>query len=68
MLALLAKGKDQDAIATALFISPETARTHIQNIITKLGVHSRQEAVALVLEFELLERFSEGGGNRRDAG
>ena len=67
VLALLAKGKDQDAIATALFISPETARTHIQNIITKLGVHSRQEAVALVLEFELLKRFSEGGGNRRDA-
>ena len=67
VLDQLAKGQDQDAIAATLFISPETARTHIQNIITKLGVHSRQDAVAQVREFELLERFSEGGGKRRDA-
>jgi len=31
-------------------ISPQTARTHIQNILAKLGVHSRLEAAALVNE------------------
>jgi two-component system nitrate/nitrite response regulator NarL len=30
-------------------ISPETARTHIQHILAKLGVHSRLEAAAFVM-------------------
>jgi DNA-binding CsgD family transcriptional regulator len=29
-------------------VTPNTARTHIQNVLTKLGVHSRLEAAALV--------------------
>lgn len=44
VLALLAEGADNDRIAKALFISPHTARTHVQNLIGKLGVHSRLEA------------------------
>ena len=47
VLQLLADGLTQDAIAEKLFISPKTVATHIQRIITKLGVHSRTEAVAL---------------------
>jgi DNA-binding NarL/FixJ family response regulator len=48
VLALLAEGADNDAIARALVISPQTARTHIQNILSKLDVHSRLEATAFL--------------------
>jgi DNA-binding NarL/FixJ family response regulator len=58
VLRLLTEGSDQAAIATALFVSPHTVRTHIQNLIRKLEVHSRLEAVALVTRFGLLERFT----------
>ena len=33
-----------------LVISPQTARTHIQNILGKLAVHSRLEAAAFVMQ------------------
>ena len=49
VLDLLASGSDQEEIAQALFISPKTVATHIQRILTKLGVHSRAQAVALAL-------------------
>jgi DNA-binding NarL/FixJ family response regulator len=48
ILALLSSGAGNDAIAQRLVISPETARTHIQNLLSKLGVHSRLEAAAFV--------------------
>lgn len=47
VLLLLAEGASTDALAGRLFISPRTARNHIQNLLAKLGVHSRLEAVAL---------------------
>jgi DNA-binding NarL/FixJ family response regulator len=50
VLALLADGADTDTIADTLVISPQTARTHIQNILNKLSVHSRLEAAALVAQ------------------
>jgi DNA-binding NarL/FixJ family response regulator len=50
VLHLLVDGAGTEAIATALVISPQTARTHIQHILSKLGVHSRLEAAALVNE------------------
>ena len=46
VLALVADGADNHVIAAALVISPQTARTHIQNVLAKLGVHSRLEAAA----------------------
>ena len=54
VLALLAQGSDNDGIARALVISPQTARTHIQNILGKLQVHSRLEAAAFVTRSGLL--------------
>jgi DNA-binding NarL/FixJ family response regulator len=48
ILALLSSGAGNDSIAQRLVISPETARTHIQNLLSKLGVHSRLEAAAFV--------------------
>ena len=36
-------------IATFLGISRATLRTHVQNILTKLGVHSKTEALAFAI-------------------
>jgi RNA polymerase sigma factor (sigma-70 family) len=47
VLELLLGGLTQEQIAERLVISPKTVGTHIQNILTKLGVHSRAQAVAL---------------------
>jgi DNA-binding NarL/FixJ family response regulator len=45
-LLLLAEGKSELEIAAALVLSPKTVVTHIQNVLRKLGVHSRTQAVA----------------------
>ena len=45
ILKLLATGATKDQIATALVISPTTAKTHTRNIYAKLGVHSHKELV-----------------------
>jgi two-component system, NarL family, nitrate/nitrite response regulator NarL len=48
VLDRLVQGEDTVTIARHMGITYSTARTHIQSLITKLGVHSRLEAVALV--------------------
>jgi PAS domain S-box-containing protein len=45
VLSLLAQGCSTDDIARSLSISPSTTRNHIRNILQKLRVHSRLEAV-----------------------
>ena len=54
---LLARGRDAQAVAEELFISFNTARTHIRHVYTKLDVHSRHELMDLVnnSKLELLE-------------
>jgi DNA-binding NarL/FixJ family response regulator len=47
VLELLAAGLNNDDIAGQLFLSRATVRTHVQNILGKLEVHSRMEAVAV---------------------
>jgi DNA-binding NarL/FixJ family response regulator len=44
-----ARGCDNDAIAATLYISAATARTHLQRVFKKLGVHSRAEAVGFAV-------------------
>jgi two-component system NarL family response regulator len=65
VLALLANGAGNDRIAESLVISPQTARTHVQNLITKLGVHSRLEAAMFaahnVLDLDTEPLASVGG-------
>jgi DNA-binding NarL/FixJ family response regulator len=61
VLALLARCGDTNRIARDLVISPETARTHIQNVLGKLGVHSRLEAAAFVLENQILQDLMADG-------
>jgi DNA-binding NarL/FixJ family response regulator len=58
VLALLAAGLGQQAIAGELFISSKTVATHIQRILPKLGVRSRAQAVALAHREGLVERRS----------
>jgi DNA-binding NarL/FixJ family response regulator len=57
VLAGLIDGLGDQAIAANLHLSPHTARTHTQNILTKLGVHSRLEATRMVLDHDLFNRF-----------
>lgn len=61
VLRLLASGLSQGEIATSLVISPKTAGGHIQRILTKLGVHSRAQAVALAHERGFLDVEGHGG-------
>jgi DNA-binding NarL/FixJ family response regulator len=49
VLLLLARGMDNRAIAETLYLSPDTARTHVRNLLRKLGVHSRADAARLAL-------------------
>jgi DNA-binding NarL/FixJ family response regulator len=55
ILALLAGGQTQAQIAGALVISSKTVATHIQHILSKLGVQSRAQAVAVAFQRGLVE-------------
>ena len=55
VLALLAEGGSSDDIAGRLGISPNTVRTHVQNVLAKLGVHSRLEAAAFAARHGLVD-------------
>ena len=48
VLDCLADGAGRNEVATRLRISANTVRTHLQNIMTKLGAHSTLEAIAMV--------------------
>ena len=50
IMARIAWGASGQQIATELFISPETVRTHLRNILLKLGAQTRPHAVALALQ------------------
>jgi LuxR family maltose regulon positive regulatory protein len=54
VLRLLATRLSQPEIAQELYVSVNTVRTHVQGIYRKLGVASRQEAIAAARERQLL--------------
>jgi PAS domain S-box-containing protein len=54
VLRLLASGGNTRAIADGLRVSPATVRNHVQNVLAKLGAHSRLEAVAYANRHRLL--------------
>jgi DNA-binding NarL/FixJ family response regulator len=56
VLELMAQGLDTRAIADQLVVSYATVRGYIQNILNKLGAHSKLEAVARAGELGLLHR------------
>jgi NarL family two-component system response regulator LiaR len=56
VLVLVADGLNNREIADQLFVSRSTVKTHVSNILTKLGVSSRTEAVAYAIENDLISR------------
>ncbi len=55
VLRALTEGLSTPEICERLFIAPNTLRTHVQNIMAKLRVHSKLEAVAFALRHRLVE-------------
>jgi DNA-binding NarL/FixJ family response regulator len=55
VLRALTEGLSTQEISERLFIAPNTLRTHVQNIMGKLRVHSKLEAVAFALRHRLVE-------------
>jgi two-component system, NarL family, nitrate/nitrite response regulator NarL len=58
VLSLLVQGASSDEVARSLSVSPNTVRTHVQSIFTKLGVHSRLEATAFAVRYGLVSTKS----------
>lgn len=54
ILRFVATGAGTKAVAEQLKVSPSTVRNHVQNIMGKLGVHSRLQAVAYANRHRLL--------------
>ncbi len=54
VLALIVEGLNNPEIAERLTVSRSTARAHVSNILSKLGVSNRAEAIALALRRELV--------------
>jgi NarL family two-component system response regulator LiaR len=54
VLALMVEGLSNPEIAGRLSVSRSTARAHVSNILSKLGVSNRAEAVALALRHQLV--------------
>jgi DNA-binding NarL/FixJ family response regulator len=54
---LAAEGLRKEEIAERLYISPATARTHLQRVYRKLGIHSQAELMSLTVK---------GGGGEED--
>jgi NarL family two-component system response regulator LiaR len=54
VLALLVKGMSNPQIAGQMFISRATVKVHISNILSKLGVASRAEAISLAIHNKLV--------------
>lgn len=55
VLALMAQGSDPRTIAKSLGITWHTARSYIQNVLTKLGAHTQLEAVATAMRLGIVK-------------
>lgn len=55
VLALMVEGLNNTQIAAKLTVSPSTVKSHVSNILSKLGVASRTEAVTLALRNRLID-------------
>ncbi len=50
VMSLIANGHTNGEIATHLFLAEKTVKNHVRRIYSKLGVHTRPEAIANWLE------------------
>jgi len=58
-LMMLVEGLDTTAMVQRLGVARTTVRTHLQSVLTKLGVHSRLEAASLAVRHGLPEMWSQ---------
>jgi len=61
VLDLVRQGLTNREIAAAWFISENTVKVHLRNIMEKLHAHTRQEAVALLTAKDLLPKITQAG-------
>ncbi|HEY0068611.1 MAG TPA: response regulator transcription factor [Chloroflexia bacterium] len=54
ILDQLARGASNDEISETFVLSPNTVRTHIQNVLKKMGVHSKLQATTLALQLGII--------------
>ena len=54
ILEQLARGRSNDEISEIFVLSPNTVRTHIHNIIKKMGVHSKLQATTMALQLGII--------------
>jgi two-component system, NarL family, nitrate/nitrite response regulator NarL len=59
-LMMLVEGLDTAAMVDMLGVSRTTVRTHLQSVLTKLGVHSRLEAASFAVRHRLPDLWSGG--------
>ena len=64
VLALVAQGMPNRAIGEQLGITERTARTHVSNILAKLGLTSRTQAALYAVEHGHDGEASRGAGRR----
>lgn len=54
ILEQLARGASNEEISETFVLSPNTVRTHIQNVLKKMGVHSKLQATTLALQLGII--------------
>src|SRR4029077_2660798 len=68
VLKLVARGMNNRDIAKELFISENTVKNHVRNILEKLQIHSRMEAVMIAVRQKLIEFSGPGEPGARSGG
>lgn len=58
ILALVAKGKTNKEIATAVFLSEKTVRNYVSSILSKLNLSTRSEAAAYSVEHHIQDHLA----------
>jgi DNA-binding NarL/FixJ family response regulator len=64
VLRLVGAGKANKEIAAELVISERTARTHVSNVLRKIGVSSRTQAAVLAVREGLVATPEDGGRDK----
>jgi two-component system nitrate/nitrite response regulator NarL len=67
-LGLLVEGLDTPAMTVRLGVSTTTVRSHVQALLTKLGVHSRLEAATFAVRYNLVDHDQYGPKGRTRTG
>lgn len=57
-LEMLVEGLDTEAMVARLGVARTTVRSHLQSVLTKLGVHSRLEAASFAVRHRVVEQWS----------